>query len=126
MIWLIIAIILILIGIAIIVADLVFGSVNCKHEIGATLITCILMLSIVVYSNGYSRDYLNETESQRNLINLHIQYDEQIDVDVIKLINDYNVKIDRGNNLFCRFDIEDRSKDKIDVNTYLDKFKKGE
>ena len=93
----------------------------------AFCIVITIFLSGIFYGIGYDKSYISDkTYRMIELYNYHLRYDTEPHESVIKLANDINCEIDKYNNLWFRFDIEDRSKDKIDINTYLGKFKKGE
>ncbi len=53
-----------------------------------------------------------------------IEYSDSYSMEVKEEIENWNKKLNTFNNLWCRFSVEDRSQYYIDINIYLDKFKK--
>ena len=53
-----------------------------------------------------------------------IEYSDSYSMEVEENIENWNKKLNTFNNLWCRFSVEDRGQYYIDINIYLDKFKK--
>lgn len=90
------------------------------------LVALTIAIGCPCYSAGYS-DFNNLIlQKEKEAIVERINNDEQVELETIDAIQEYNEAIERANNLWCRFTLEDRSSEKIEVSTYLSKFKREE
>ena len=108
----IIAIIMIILGISLIL----------DHDDGfigafvfASFVICVLAGSLVLGGSikKSNFDYYEEKAQIECLLENHLNYD------TIKKAKSYNDNVEIGNNYWCRFNIEDRSEYKIDIDSYI-------
>lgn len=86
------------------------------------LVCCFIFIFALVI--GHENNYTEGARDKRELIEYRLKYEEEYNPDTVAKINSYNSYIEYGNNYFCRFTIKDNSIYLIDVNVYLNKFKK--
>lgn len=91
--------------------------------LGALSLTGLFVVMMCLIC-GYSGQYDEKARDQRELIEYRLKYEEEYNPDTVAKINSYNSYIEYGNNYFCRFTLKDNSIYLIDVNVYLNKFKK--
>ena len=108
----IIAIAMILVGIALIVNDEdgFIGAFAFALILICILVGCLMLGESIEKSNF---DYFEEKAQIECLLENHLNYD------TIKKAKAYNDNVDFGNNYWCRFNIEDRSEYKIDIDKYI-------
>ena len=88
-----------------------------------TLVAFFITIMCLIW--GYSVPYYDQqARDQRELIEYRFKYEEEYNPDTVAKINSYNSYIEFGNNYFCRFTLKDNSLYLIDLNVYLNKFKK--
>ena len=74
---------------------------------------CIITL-VISYCIGYNLPNTFEKYIIEN------ELEQEVSVELIERALNYNKRIDFGNNLWCRFSIEDRNEYKIDIQYYID------
>ena len=118
MITLIISVILVILGIILFIIALLIDSEKALAT-GLCLIlipTFITITCLVFGKSIYKQDVdLKEKEQIEYLL------ENRLDLYSIEQAEDYNKEIEFGNNYWCRFNIEDRSEYKIDIDKYLKK-----
>ena len=87
--------------------------------LGLTLFAIVmLIISLICGKSIYKQDN-TDILFEKQAIEYCLENDNNIFI--IEKAQKYNKEIDSGNNLWCRFSIEDRSEFKIDIDSYIKK-----
>ena len=82
------------------------------------IVAFVLPISLVNGKSIYKQDvseYIAEKEEIEYIL------ENKPSMYIIEQAKEYNNKVQTGNNLWCRFNIEDRSEYMIDINSYFNK-----
>ena len=118
MIALIIGVILFISGVALLICGVKYGDDGCVG--GGVIFTIVpfafVLLALLAGASIYKTNTKKKLEEKR-----YIEYclETQPSYYVIQEAEHYNNSIERGNNYFCRFNIEDRSEFIINIDDYL-------
>lgn len=132
MIAVIICSVLLIITIVFIIAEIIRDNADTDWVVTIRLILCcvtslFMMATFLSLMAGYdATSDINSTSNKdlRELIEYRMENDEIVNPDTIKKIEQYNSNITGFNNYFCRFSLRDVDNYLIDLNVYLNKFKK--
>ena len=132
MIAVIICSVLLIITIIFIIAEIIRDNADTDWVVTIRLILCcvtslFMMATFLSLMAGYdAASDINSTSNKdlRELIEYRIENDEIVNPDTIKKIEQYNSNITGFNNYFCRFSLREVDNYLIDLNVYLNKFKK--
>ena len=120
MIAVIISIILVIVGIVVII----YSCVNDNTLVyGVGFIMVAFWLSFAALINGRSIYKQDNTELLMEKQTIEYVLENEPDYYIFEKAKEYNREINKGNNYFCRFNIEDRSKLEIDIYKYFNKDK---
>lgn len=119
----------VIIGIPLILLSIIlvaFGFVLDKEKpffAGLTIFIVVCVVLTISLTSGKSIYKKDNTKLIMEKEQIEYLLENNISFYVIEQAREYNREIDRGNNLWCRFSIENRDDYKIDIDNYLEKEK---
>ena len=117
----------VIIGIPLILLSIIlvaFGFVLDKEKpffAGLTIFIVVCVVLTISLTSGKSIYKKDNTKLIMEKEQIEYLLENNISFYVIEQAREYNREIDRGNNLWCRFSIENRDDYKIDIDNYLNK-----
>ena len=89
--------------------------------LGITLFAIVMLIIALMCGKSIYKQDNTDILFEKQAIEYCLENDNNIFI--IEKAQKYNKEVDSGNNLWCRFSIEDRSEFKIDIDKYLEKEK---
>lgn len=118
MITLIISIIAVILGIILFIIALLIDE---EKALVAGLCLILMPTFITITCLVFGKSIYKQNVDLREKEQIEYLLENRLDMYAIAQAEDYNKAIEFGNNYWCRFNIEDRSEYKIDIDKYLKK-----